>query len=117
MVIVDVSTPTYTGTGPLVVVVVSTGYVTGGDLDYARFRQAQRLSDLNREVLEFRKLTARVLERPTFFPVAALAPLPPARPISAPPARPTPRTMHFASPRVWARRNKPMPKQPPRRET
>jgi hypothetical protein len=41
-----------------------------------------------------------------FFPPSSRAPLPEHRPVLAPPARPRPRLMHFASPRVWARRNR-----------
>lgn len=42
-----------------------------------------------------------------FYPAEARAPLPHAMPRQAPPVRPAQHRMHFASPRVQARRNRP----------
>lgn len=69
-----------------------------------------------RELEEMRQLSERALMRPVFFPDATRAESPAVRPVSAPVQRPQPRLMHFASPRVWARRNKPQERQKPRRQ-
>lgn len=58
----------------------------------------------------------RALGKPKFWPEASRAPMPEQRPVQAPPPQPKPHLLHFASPRVWARRNRAAEPQKPRRE-
>jgi hypothetical protein len=82
-------------------------YSSGGDRLGFSFYQAYASNELHVPSPHKRSM------RPHRFSSEARAPLPEHRPVLAPPRAPVKRLHHFASPRVWARRNRPTP---PRKE-
>lgn len=96
----------YGAGGMFTVTVRASQYATPPAPDWARYDPFRKELELRRQGLPPRKQP--------FFPASTRAPTPERRPVFAPLVKPVQRLLHFASPRVQARRNRATP---PRKDT